>query len=286
MPLFGKKREPEDTAPALELPQADRFLPGDVPRGYRATRTVSGTAPNGTRVFRSGAGVSLLSQAEAEARAAENAQRALQAALAGSAGELDAYAYSVDRQLEPVVETLRGPAGEAIARITFNSYAALVMNANAMLFADIDGSGGTGRLDAVVREQPDLAFRVYRTPAGARYVCTSRTFDPRSAETADLLERLGSDPKYTLLCRIQRCFRARLTPKPWRAGKRPDAIIASPANGISRGELERFLGSMAGYAAARFERVVGAGSETLPEIASLVAYHDRWCRATSDRPLA
>jgi hypothetical protein len=237
-------------------------------------------------VFRAGAGVSLLSQAEAEARAAENAERALQAALAESAGELDAYAYSVDRQLEPIVETLRGPSGDAIAKITLNSYGALVMNANAMLFADIDGSGSSDELDVVVRERPDLTFRVYRTPAGARYLCTSRTFDPRSAETADLLERLGSDPKYTLLCRIQKTFRARLTPKPWRAGKRPDRIIASPANGISRGELERFLGSMAGYAAARFERIVGAGSEPLPEIAPLVAYHDRWCRATSERPLA
>ena len=286
MPLFGKKPEPKSGGPAAELPQADRFLPGGAPRGYRATRTVSGTAPNGARVFRAGAGMSLASQAEAEAVAAEAAQRALQAALAGSPGELDAYAYSVDRQLEPVVETLRGPSGEALATITLNSYAALVMNASAMLFADIDGAGGTGGLDAVVRERPDLAFRLYRTPAGARYICTSRTFDPRSADTADLLQRLGSDPKYTLLCRIQRCFRARLTPKPWRAGKRPDRVIASPANGISRGELERFLGSMAGYAAARFERAIGSEGEPLPEIAPLVAYHDRWCRASSDRPLA
>lgn len=285
MPLFGKKREPTpDETPTL--PTAERFLPGGSPRGYRATRTLSATTAEGRRVFRAGTGVSLLSQAEAEALATDRARQNVEIAVRNGVAELDAYAYAVDRRLEPVIDTLRDPGGAELARITLNGYAALVMNANTMLFADVDGGGGDSRLEAVVAAQPDLGFRVYRTPAGSRYVCTSRTFDPASSETAAILERLGSDPKYVLLCRIQRCFRARLTPKPWRAGQRPDRLIFSPTNGISRSELERFLRKMSGYAAARFDRVVGAENEPLAEIRPLLEYHDRWCQATSDRPLA
>ena len=262
----------------------DRFLPGDGWRAYRATRTLSGPGPDGERVSRSGTGVSLLSQAEAEAMATERARSSLAAAQAGNAGGLDAYAYSVDRLLEPVIETLAGPAGGEIGRITLNSYGALVMNSRSALFADIDGNDGAARLEQVTRDRPELAFRVYGTPAGSRYFCTSHSFDPTAPETTALLEGLGSDPKYVLLCRIQRCFRARLTPKPWRAGQQPIAV--SPTEGISRGDLDRFLGTMSGYAAARFLRVVGAASEPLPEIAPLVEQHDRWCQASSDRPLA
>jgi hypothetical protein len=285
VPLFGKKRGPDPNG-GPQLPSADRFLPGDAPRGFRSTRTLSETASDGRRVFRTGTGVSLLSQAEAEAMATQRARQNLAVALRSDMPGLDAYAYAVDRQLEPVIEIIRDPSAGELARITLNSYAALVMNAKAMLFADVDGPGDLSRLDAVVRERPKLAFRVYRTPAGARYLCTSQTFDPRSAETAELLGQLGSDPKYVLLCRIQNCFRARLTPKPWRAGRRPDHVVASPSNGISRGDLERFLATMSDYAAARFERLAGAPTEPLPEIASLVEYHDRWCQAASDRPLA
>ena len=282
MPLFGDRRGHDPSA--AQLPARDRFLPGDGRRAYRATRTLSGPGPDGERVSRSGTGVSLLSQAEAEAMATERARSSLAAAQAGNAGGLDAYAYSVDRLLEPVIETLAGPAGGEIGRITLNSYGALVMNSRSALFADIDGNDGAARLEQVTRDRPELAFRVYGTPAGSRYFCTSHSFDPTAPETTALLEGLGSDPKYVLLCRIQRCFRARLTPKPWRAGQQPIAV--SPTEGISRGDLDRFLGTMSGYAAARFLRVVGAASEPLPEIAPLVEQHDRWCQASSDRPLA
>ena len=282
MPLFGDRRGPDPSA--AQLPAKDRFLPGDAARAYRATRTLSAPAPDGGRLSRSGTGVSLVSQAEADAMAAERARSNLAAAQAGGESGLDAYAYSVDRPLEPVIETLQGPAGGEIARITLNSYGALVMNSRSALFADIDGDDGTARLEQVARERPELAFRVYGTPAGSRYLCTSHSFDPAAPETTALLERLGSDPKYVLLCRIQRTFRARLTPKPWRAGQRPIAV--SPTEGVSRGELDRFLGTMSGYAAARFLRAVGAATEPLPEIATLVEQHDRWCQATSDRPLA
>ncbi len=283
MPLFGNRRKPDPTA--VQLPAVERFLPGDAPRGFRATRTIFATRADGRRIFRTGTGVSLVSQAEAEALAADRARRHLDLATANQPAALDAYAYAVDRQLEPVVDTLRGSAGEELARVTLNSYGALVMNARSMLFADVDGRPDESRLEDAVRDDPALAFRVYRTPAGSRYLCTSRWFDPVSPETATLLQRLDSDPKYALLCRIQRCFRARLTPKPWRAGQRPDRIVQSAAAGVARGELDRFLGKMSAYAAVHFVRSVG-DAPTLSELLPLIDYHDRWSQAMADRELA
>ena len=284
MPLFGKKREGDRSgSDGPRLPVIDQFSPG-AEHGHRVTRQASGLAPDGRRVYRSGTGVSLVSKAEADAIAEAAAQRNLQAALGGAAPGVDGYLYTVTRALEPVIETLRGAGNEELARITLNSYAAVVMNANSMLFADIDGRADDARLESVVAAHPDLAFRVYRTPAGARYLCTSRTFDPGSTESQALLAELGSDPKYALLCRIQKTFRARLTPKPWRAGQRPMDLVGRGK--VKRGDLERFLAKLDHYAAARYERTVGSDGVTLPELVPLIDYHDLWSRAASDRPLA
>jgi hypothetical protein len=50
-------------------------------------------------------------------------------------------------------------------------------------------------------------------------------FDPTSAITLAALRELGSDPKYVQLAKAQECFRARLTPKPWRCGVRQSSRV-------------------------------------------------------------
>ena len=47
-----------------------------------------------------------------------------------------------------------------------------------------------------------------------------KLYEPKSAETNRLLTELGSDPLYRTLTVKQECFRARLTPKPWRCDSR------------------------------------------------------------------
>ena len=69
-----------------------------------------------------------------------------------------------------------------------------------------------------VARNPDWGFRVYRTAAGVRLLVTHDTFDPKGSEVSEVMKALGSDPLYMRLCRAQECFRARLTPKPWRVG--------------------------------------------------------------------
>jgi hypothetical protein len=243
-------------------------------------------------VFRSGVGVSTISAAEARQLAEEQARRALDDLLAGQSGALGGYAYLANRRAEALVDVLRGPAGES-ARITVNGYGAIVMNATAALFADVDtddrgpeppsGERPPASLSTALAGHPDLAIRAYRTRAGWRYLCTNRTFDPAGEDARAFLAEFGTDARYVLLCRAQRSFRARLTPKPWRAGQRTLPVF--PARAIAREDLQRHVDRSWKYATARFVERLGP-DETLPEVRDVVEYHDRWTQAMSTKPLA
>ena len=283
--------EPPDQGP--QLPGTEpRFLPAGEERVYREVRTLPGTdTRTGKRVFRSGVGVSTMSAADARQMAEDQARRALEDLLAGRSGALGGYAYLANRRAEALVEVLRGPGGES-ARITVNGYGSIVMNANAALFADVDTDDRgpeprpeppPARLSTVLAGQPDLAMRAYRTRAGWRYLCTNRTFDPTADDARELLIELGADARFILLCRAQRSFRARLTPKPWRAGQ--PTLPVFPARAIARVDLQRQVDRTWKYATARFVERIGP-DETLSELRDLVEYHDRWTQAASTKPLA
>ena len=64
--------------------------------------------------------------------------------------------------------------------------------------------------------EPSLHLRIYRTPMGYRILVMDRTFSPRENTTIILLNKFHSDSIYTLMCKNQNCFRARISPKPWR----------------------------------------------------------------------
>jgi len=288
----------ESSAAHPPLPEgAGDFLPGGMARGFHASAVVRGVAPEtGEIIFRSGAGASLQSQAEAEAQARAHAELHLATALAGTSSQRDTYAYAIDRAVEPVVSDLPFAGGSA-GRLTINSYGALIINARAAFFADVDtrtedtappdpaaDETAAARLRDVIAREPDLSFRVYRTHNGWRYLCTSRPFDPAAAETQQLLEDLGVDRRYRVLCRVQRCFRARVTPKPWRIGQRFPEV--HPTQTVSRRHLERYLRRGAGFASAAFVDAAGRSAAPSPEIAAVVSCHDDWCAALSGRPLA
>ena len=74
------------------------------------------------------------------------------------------------------------------------------------------------RVHRFLSSRPDWRVRLYRTPAGLRLMAVHRPFDPRGEETKACFDALGVDPVYARMCFNQRCFRARLTPKPWRIG--------------------------------------------------------------------
>ncbi len=178
------------------------------------------------------------------AEAVENAQRRLQRILNALATDrpLDHYEYVIDGVIceEVIEEVIDG--GEPIAVISRNSYGATVMNTPKMMFIDIDVPqprlGGCllgwlrrrppdqptpeeshlQRLRQWQQENPGYSFRVYRTHSGIRAIVINREFSAVDTEVLRVLDELESDRLYRRLCVAQECFRARLSPKPWRVG--------------------------------------------------------------------
>ncbi len=226
------------------------------------------------------------------------------------------YEYS-DRPLREELKREIHQGGELTALITRNNYGSLVLNTAKVMFIDIDkedekkkteGPGMMSRLfgrksrdEAVAHvhrmdpmeelrgkaEGHGIGMRVYRTPKGYRCLVTNRTFDPTSDETTVLLRAFGSDELYVKLCRVQECFRARLTPKPWRI-KLPNPPSRFPwverEKELRHREWERhYEGVIANYSACSY--IGHCGDETVMEdIAEIVQVHDSL--ACTGKPLA
>lgn len=214
-----------------------------IPR-YWTKASHTGTDRKGKELSCSAWGWSLDSLAAAKEDALSRARRVFDALTSGR--RPDTYEYADRPMREEIVETL-GHGGKEIAVITRNRYGALVLNTASVLFVDVDFPKVTpnGLWDAILlslsrkrrqwrqaaardltlesvrawgQQHANRSFRVYRTFAGLRLLFTDRLYEPKSEETSHILDELGSDRLYRRLTSNQECFRARLTPKPWRCG--------------------------------------------------------------------
>jgi hypothetical protein len=228
----------------------------------------------------------------------------------------DRYLYGERALREELVRELPGATGELAAAVTRNAYGALVLNSARVMFVDVDlprepagarllrwlrgrllgeSSPSAGeeearrRLQAWIEDDPSRGVRVYRTPAGFRYLVTHDVFDPRAEEASRAMEALGCDPRYGILCRAQRCFRARLTPKPWRCGLRPPRVRfpfeTAEEEAAMREWLERYTSASGPFAACAFEASHGSRAGH-PEVAAVQRAHDDLSRAERPLPLA
>lgn len=148
------------------------------------------------------------------------------------------------------------------------------------------------RIDAFAVSHPDWRMRLYETPNGWRVLVTHRTFDPRGDEAREFFQSIGTDPIYTRMCFNQNCFRARLTPKPWRIS------MERLRNGVWPIAMERmeyreqwvndYDRQRQRYAACRFTDTIGGTSsiQRCPETEFVRQLHDEWCQANSDHPIA
>jgi len=249
-------------------------------------------------------GWSLDSMAAAKDDAVARARRMFDRLINGE--RPDTYEYSDRPMREEIVRTLR-EGDRDIAIVTRNRYGALVLNAASVLFVDVDYPRITanGLWDAVllafskarrhwraaaVREltldsvrqwaqgHRDHCFRIYRTRAGLRLLFVDRSYHPKADEVSRMLTELGSDPLYRRLTLKQECFRARLTPKPWRCGlknppnqypwKNPEAERAY------RDWEHRYEQATKRYAVCEFVEICGSASPN-GEIAAVLELHDR-----------
>lgn len=69
-----------------------------------------------------------------------------------------------------------------------------------------------------IRQYPRVTFNLYRTYAGYRAIVLHDIFEIDDERISSYFNSLLVDKLYTRLCYTQRCFRARLTPKPYRIG--------------------------------------------------------------------
>jgi len=235
-----------------------------------------------------------------DAAAAEGAARARAAqALAFFAGQGGDYEYATDIIREEVVEEFFDAAGERLAVITRNRYGALVLNTERVLFGDIDLPSENfvlrlcNRLGRRARDKhffleamrafqsvhPEFVLQVYETRAGLRFMVVNREIRPDGEEVELLFKELPVDGLYTRLCRSQLCFRARLTPKPWRIGlPRPTARFPFSTELKQRSFnfwLAQYVAKSRNACAAR--RLERMGEAVLPDaVQRVIDIHDRY----------
>jgi hypothetical protein len=219
----------------------------------------------------------------------------------------DRYTYGAGRPPREEILRVIGDAQPPAAVITRNAYGAQVLNTARVLFLDIDVPAPTlfdkllqmiGRkggpqvvLDGL-REKLRAtggAFRIYQTARGYRVMAIDREYDPAGADTQQLMAATGTDPNFIKLCRAQKSFRARLTPKPWRCGVRgkpPEYPREVPSADVAfRQWLEEYERAGRGFGTCWFVEGVGSGSPR-SFARDVVDLHDRATRAGEKLPLA
>lgn len=148
------------------------------------------------------------------------------------------------------------------------------------------------RVRQFMESHPDWRLHVYKTPLGLRLLATHALFHPTSDEVAESFKALGVDKLYAQMCRRQHCFRARVSPKPWRIGieghlkPRPGVWPVNPERLPERQEWVRKYEELAGnFASCEYVETLGNGLSH-PGAERVRQLHDEYCRATSGRPIA
>ena len=220
----------------------------------------------------------------------------VEARLAGKSAPIEDYTADIR---EEVVQEIDGNN-----IITRNRYGALVWNTESVTIIDIDqhkksflqmfGLKKRDNKTAIVEDmeklaaKPEygkLAFRIYETQKGVRVIVLGAYLDPNSAEAKTLLSQCHADHLYSVLCRKQKCYRARLTPKPHRI-KQKAIKYHWPMSPVELDNakmwVENYQLKSGNYAVCRYLKTLGKQDS----LSKIVAFHDEQTKAASQLPLA
>lgn len=215
--------------------------------------------------------------------AAVNAHRARLRAL----DELSENEYSA-LLLEPMVDKV-----DEDNIITRNRYGVQVLNSTTLCFVDVDDfplslgdrlKGLFGNkispeekllqaLRALCASDDLLGARLYRTHNGWRVMLTGRGLAPDSERMHQICRSLHADQLYESLCSRQQCWRARLTPKPYRVGVTgyPCPVDSESASSLQVQEwIHRYESACRGKSVCRLVDAVGCRMQS-----DLIELHDR-----------
>jgi hypothetical protein len=256
------------------------------------------------------------SQAEAQALADEAARQLAARFRAGTVPPKQ-WGYYPNRPFrEQVLREIKNDAGQIAAVVTRNSYGCLVLNTARVMFVDIDlpepkpsGSGlfkrlfgkpdleppvnhrngAIAKIETWTRSHPEWGWRIYRTRAGLRLLATHDLVEADSVVASGVFEALGADPLFQRLCKTHKCFRARLTPKPWRCGvhDKPERwpwLDATVEREFQKWEA-KYQRSCANWATCELVSQIGNGA-VHPEVEPILALHDETTRVDSKLQIA
>jgi hypothetical protein len=202
---------------------------------------------------------------------------------------------------EAITDEIRAASGDLDAVITRASDGFLVLNCEHLMFMDVDFNleemyeaiGLAEPLDRLIHRiedkvvrfarEHDWSIRMYRTHSGIRLMVTHKAWESVDESFDTLCDAVGGDPLYKELCHIQKCFRARLTPKPWRVGvSNPEHSFpfCAPEDEVEFAEwLKKYDEASSHFAVCGLVTDVGSGV-IAPELAPLIKLHDDYTRAT------
>jgi len=177
--------------------------------------------------------------------------------------------------------------------VTRNRYGALVLNSKNLLFIDIDQYRRT-LFDRIFRssiptkqlmlqriqttmQKPRYAtfgFRLYETAKGYRLLVTGVDFAPRSLESKMLMRAFEADMLYQWLCVEQNCYRARLTPKPYRIEQKAIRVSYLGRTHQQQQELDAWVHAYTNRSRA-FSTCRLISSSAIAQTNRVIEYHDR-----------
>jgi hypothetical protein len=240
-------------------------------------------------------GGSNLSAEDAQSRAKEKAEK-IKRKIKGEKHLFDEYEAEIREEVLQIIDDR--------SAITRNRYGAQVLNAERLLILDIDkpkpSFGDLFRRKETKQDKlkifdmvkklastpkyQEYGFRIYETFQGARVIVLGRDFDARDRDTMKIMSEFHCDELYMAICQKQGCFRARLTPKPYRMNMRRYKV-RFPREGDDS-EFQEWLADYEkesrNFNVCRFIEQVGA-KQYLSDVARL---HDEITGVNFHQPLA
>ena len=192
------------------------------------------------------------------------------------------------------------------AVITRNRYGALILNTTDVSILDIDGYIHRSLVEVLLRApkatlpllrwrlerlkrkgslQALRGWRLYQTHSGWRLMLNTECLDLRGKSFRRVMSELRVDWLYYMLCQKQQCYRARLTPKPYRM-RIPTIRYLWPMPAEiteqARQWTQMYEEKSKAFAVCRFLHAEGMDLSDLPA----VQIHDRYCCRLDNLKLA
>ena len=232
--------------------------------------------------------------------ALENARRRVSAVQARIDARSPEHAASYEVCIRE--EIVMGLSEDAV--VTRNRYGAEVLNCARLVMIDVDHAPQQGfwaelfkrdrrppkerMLDHIRKAIGSLerawGYRIYETHNGYRVIVTGLRAAPADKEVGRLFKVMNCDPLYAMMCRRQDCYRARLTPKPYRIKQKAIRLRVPYADG-TRTELASWIPEYdqrsRGFAVCKLVQVIGRSEED-----EVIRYHDRRTLSDAAAPLA